>query len=1117
MAAILDSLRQCRENDDVHHEQETAGSTVSASNGTVSSLNKPKRRRAPIIMLESPTGTGKSLSLACASMAWLRYCEDADINELVPPPLPSTDMELQKKTADASADSAVAATTTASANKHDDGSHTISPSPMSPSNETSKSANITTTTSTTSTKRKYDWLDSWQPSEQLISQPIISQSTKNSTNLQSNSYLTKDQQKEQVKKYAITNRTALNNELNGIRARLDRLINVAGVVHDVAAKGKSDSTISNANMREKERTLRENLVRSGVSSALAGERKRSRSLARASGERGVENCVTKKKNNSKEGREENDFLVEEYHSDEECGGNKCGGVSSDSEDDNVALIALGRDSNSEGRQSKAQGVESVSLSAKALLHGSNLDGSGYQNDPERNACAKHSNTNTNNTLSVGDVTPGTGIRKIIYAARTHSQLSQFIGELRRTHWGETVKVVALGSRSLLCGNEDVLYASKTNKKNSRRNESEITEMCLDMQKIKRDGKKKSDDGKGKKVSSCPYLASPEAVSTLAMHALVRPSDIEDTANLGKASRVCSYYASRKALAAAEVVVLPYNTLLSPQARQSVGLSIKNALIVVDEAHNLPEALRNISSCQLSLPVMEAAMSQLLAYTRRYSGRLAGRNLFYLGQIRKVLLAMIKYLKRPPPASSHGSDVTKDESIRTKEMMAAVDLMFRLKLDNVNLFALLRYLEKSRLSQKLLGFVNHTVASSEENANNTANNNDQSEFMSKHVSSLSIVETFFQRLTTTSREGKIIVEWSLESEDEESSFTTKPPTFRFVQIHSASQLDNIVEEAHAVVLAGGTLRPFSHVAAELFGDNVDVMKAASNAEMQLAREYDVVHNTSGSSSASPPSSLVQITQQLTTFTCGHVIPPSNVVTACLSFGPTSHKLDFRHNSRSSNAMIDELGRVLLNMCNVVPSGFVVFLPSYNYESQVFQRWRSTGMLAQIDKKKRIHREPKNSRDLETALARYSTEASSSIAGALLFSVMGGKMSEGINFANDMARCVLVVGLPYPDITDPVLKEKMQCLDREYRKSGTGITGQSYYQNLCMRTVNQSVGRAIRHANDYAAIVLADYRYASEPRIWKGLPQWLRRGYGNPDQENASFGMVLKNVRTFFAER
>ena len=176
-----------------------------------------------------------------------------------------------------------------------------------------------------------------------------------------------------------------------------------------------------------------------------------------------------------------------------------------------------------------------------------------------------------------------------------------------------------------------------------------------------------------------------------------------------------------------------------------------------------------------------------------------------------------------------------------------------------------------------------------------------------------------------------------------------------------------------------------------------------------------------------------------------------------------------------------------------------------------------MWTRIDKRKRIHREPKNSRDVETALAQYSKEASMSKDGALLFSVMGGKMSEGINFANEMARCVLVVGLPYPDITDPVLQEKMQSLDRESRGAGAGITGQAYYQNLCMRTVNQSVGRAIRHADDYAAIVLADFRYAAEPRIWRGLPQWLRRGRGVPCQEEATFGKVLKNVRSFFVGR
>jgi len=1002
MDAILDALRPA--GDDGGDDENGNVGFDAAAVGIIGKQLQSSPRRAPIIMLESPTGTGKSLSLACASMAWLKYSERADLDELLPP----------------KGDGPKAAAVIDS---------TDSPG----GNVGSAMASSRTTTSHDGVRnnkiKTYDWIEAWQPTDQQLHNDHQLM-TSNSLHLSGSSTSSR---------MTVANFASTSTE---------------------TCKAPNDG-------REQERKLRENLVRSGVATALVKERKLARSR------RKCDSRGNKRRRTTGPGsRKEDEFLLKAYHSADE--GRESLSSDSEEDDDETALNDLGGaiDATKQGDKS----YRPQPLSSKALLEGSNLDGSGYQNGPETNA--RLWDKRASKDLSVGAVVPGTGLRKVIYAARTHSQLSQFIGELKRTHWGKDVKVVALGSRSLLCSNNDVVFSSKSNKQNIRRGEAEITELCLDMQKNSKVG------AKLKPKSSCPYLASSEATSTLALHSLVRPTDIEDVAKLGKASHSCSYYASREALAAAEVVVVPYNTLLSQQARQSVGLSIKNSLIVIDEAHNIPETLRK-------------------AYTRKYSGRLAGRNVFYLGQIKRILSTMIKYLKRPPTTSRNASDDSEDK--QRKEMIAAVDLMFTLKLDNVNLFTILRYIEKSRLSQKLLGFINHTASVAEisqEDGGGTPSN-EMTDFLSKHVSSMSIFETFIQRLTGTSREGKIIVEWP----SEELLIGVQNATFRFVQIHSGSQLEDLVQEAHAIVLAGGTLRPFTHVAAELFGDDVDVMSAASNAEEHLAR-------MSVSSSSPIPSSSVYRTPKLTTFTCGHVIPPSNVITSCLSSGPTAQKLDFRHFSRSSNVIIDELGRVVLNLCNVVPKGFVVFLPSYNYESQIFQRWRATGLLAQLEKKKSLHREPKTSRDLEAALAMYSEASRSTNTGALLFSVMGGKMSEGINFADDMARCVLVVGLPYPDITDPVLKEKMKSLDTD---TDIGISGQAYYQNLCMRTVNQCVGRAIRHANDYASIILADFRYATDTRIWRGLPAWLRRGCNVPTQQDASFGKVMKDIRSFFSEK
>ena len=43
--------------------------------------------------------------------------------------------------------------------------------------------------------------------------------------------------------------------------------------------------------------------------------------------------------------------------------------------------------------------------------------------------------------------------KILYCSRTHSQITQFINELKRTEFCKKVRVVSLGSRKTLCINE----------------------------------------------------------------------------------------------------------------------------------------------------------------------------------------------------------------------------------------------------------------------------------------------------------------------------------------------------------------------------------------------------------------------------------------------------------------------------------------------------------------------------------------------------------------------------------------------------------------------------------------------------------------------------------------
>jgi chromosome transmission fidelity protein 1 len=133
-----------------------------------------------------------------------------------------------------------------------------------------------------------------------------------------------------------------------------------------------------------------------------------------------------------------------------------------------------------------------------------------------------------------------------------------------------------------------------------------------------------------------------------------------------------------------------------------------------------------------------------------------------------------------------------------------------------------------------------------------------------------------------------------------------------------------------------------------------------------------------------------------------------------------------------------------------------------------------------------------------------------SGAVLLAVVNGKLSEGINFADDLCRCVMVVGMPFGDRRSGVLRQRMAYFDDLYARGQTQCNGEQLYTNLCMRAVNQSIGRAFRNIDDYAVVILFDERYE---RFQHLLPDWVRRRfYAQDDWED-----TLHSVEAFFDAR
>jgi DNA excision repair protein ERCC-2 len=190
--------------------------------------------------------------------------------------------------------------------------------------------------------------------------------------------------------------------------------------------------------------------------------------------------------------------------------------------------------------------------------------------------------------------------KILYVARTHRQHDRVIEELRAVFKKHHVSGISLRGRNQMCLNKLAV-------KNAFDAKS-LMEAC---ELLKAQGK-------------CPYHKAPEEQTydyLILKHQIAsRPYKASDIQKVCRRKGVCPHELVKGALSDVKVIALSYLYIFNPVIRaaffKNIETNLQKTILIVDEAHNLPETAIGISSSSLSLFVIKQAELEAKKYENK---------------------------------------------------------------------------------------------------------------------------------------------------------------------------------------------------------------------------------------------------------------------------------------------------------------------------------------------------------------------------------------------------------------------------------------------------------------------------------------------------------------------
>ncbi|BFZ16911.1 hypothetical protein BsWGS_19949 [Bradybaena similaris] len=648
------------------------------------------------------------------------------------------------------------------------------------------------------------------------------------------------------------------------------------------------------------------------------------------------------------------------------------------------------------------------------------------------------------------------VPKIIYASRTHSQLSQAVQELKRTAYN-SVKSSVIGSREQLCIHQQVQKLTSNAAKVNLCRVKVAARHCHFYNNI--EGFKKSGDAR-------------KIVGNVV--------DIEDIVKAGHKTKTCPYYMARELKADADIVFMPYNYLLDSKSRKAHGVELQGSIIIFDEAHNLEKICEESASFDLSSLDLATAIEETTKLAERVAELSSLETEFSqvedspivpeftledIIRLKKTLLEMEENLD--------GIEISSSQQGKTMpgsymfEFLAKVNINWTTKsllldvLDRMSTF--LSNDGNSALSTKGAGLSKFAdclkiVFSQEPREHITLTTHQRllSEHFKVHVQkkqaesySKTKIDSWSTSANNDARKERILSYWC------------------FSPGHTMKDL--LAHGVKVIILTSGTLSPLD----------------SFTMEMQIPFPVQLENP--------------------------HVIEKSQVWLGILCKGPDGTVLNSEYKNRSNETYQRSLGNTIMNFARIVPNGLLVFFPSYPLMELCIDKWKATNQWNVITQYKPVIVEPKGKTLFDEAMDEYYTKVNDpNLSGAIFMAVCRGKVSEGLDFADTNGRAVMITGLPFPPRFDARIQLKMDFL-RENKHRFKGLNENTWYRQQATRAVNQAIGRVIRHNKDFGAIVLCDARFSSvENKI--ALPLWVR----DQAQVYDNFGQALKDVILFFKE-